>query len=104
MKNFGLDLEASLLLLPPEAGGRKIPINNGFRAEIRFSRSTRYCSLHFTREFLFPGENEAVIIKMLAHEGDRDVLLTEKEIAVYEGPLRIGEVKDIKVRSEYPVE
>lgn len=104
MRSFGVELEGTLSLLSFEFGGRRIPIPNGFRAELKLLNKTRYCSLHFPRDFLFPGESEEVVIKALTHNDDRGLLLSEKEVGLFEGPIKIGVISNIKLIAEYPVE
>jgi translation elongation factor EF-Tu-like GTPase len=54
MQNFSKDIEAEVIFILPEEGGRKRPVFSGFRSQFYYDGGDWDASLHFEHEKTLP--------------------------------------------------
>lgn len=81
-----------LYLKSEEEGGRRTPIENGFRTDLRYGNDqSRIVAITFDGDLIFPGESKSVICNVLLHSEDEiDELLGEKELSIADGATILG--------------
>ncbi len=89
---------ASVTLKAEGDGGRKTPIQNGFRTDLEFKKEYRIVAIDFSKDLMFPGEKCPAICKVLLHsDSEIEYLLREKTAHLADGPNIIGAVELIDV-------
>ncbi|MEJ2756739.1 MAG: hypothetical protein P8104_13185, partial [Gammaproteobacteria bacterium] len=77
-------------------GGRRTPIRSEFRTDVSFKDEIRMVLIEFEKEFLSPGDEYSVIVKMWLHnEKEANFYSLGKEYYVLEGAKKIGLLKDV---------
>lgn len=95
-----VDFIAELTYLGAEQGGRKTPVNSGYRPDLKFDFSEmRTCGIQtfIEKNFVLPGETINAKIKILASDYFANLLSEGMKFEFMEGPILIGigEIKNI---------
>lgn len=95
MSNGMVGFSVSLALYREDEGGRRTPIQSGFRTDIKFSDDEyRMAVIEFDGDLLFPGHScDAVCTVLLHSEGEIDSLLSLRSTTIVDGPSVIGLIK-----------
>jgi translation elongation factor EF-Tu-like GTPase len=99
MANGFAKFMAKLSLGTKDEGGRRTPIPNGFRTDLKFDDAQyRMVVIEFEKELLFPGESISAVCNILLHsEREIDHLLDMGSTIIADGPNVIGSVELEKV-------
>jgi len=104
------EVKSKLNLIPTDEGGRKTPIQSGYRPDHVFeyeeSGLIKYAFIGDIQlgkiETLSPGENAEIIVRFLTHQPIEEHLEIGKNWWIHEGRNKIGicEIIDIKLSSK----
>jgi len=88
-------LSIKLILFTGDDGGRKTPIQNGFRTDMKLNDDEyRMVVLEFDESKLFPGQSCDAICTVLLHsEKEIDQFLEMKSTVIADGPNVIGRIE-----------
>jgi len=95
MPNGMVRFSVSLSLSKEDEGGRRTPIQSGFRTDMKFSDDEyRMVVIEFDENLLFPGQSCSAVCTALLHgEREIDKFILMKSTIIADGPHVIGSVK-----------
>ncbi len=86
--------DVNLTLYTENEGGRRTPIENGYRTDIEFhAGQRRFVALQLASDFMAPGGTQRAICQMLLYsESEIDKTLNIKKMDLFDGATRVGTI------------